>query len=465
MYKLRSRKIFILLPDGVGLRNFAFTSFVEIGRKQGWEVVFWNHTPFDLAGLGFEEIRLQGKPKPLTDLLKRAKILAELNHFREKFQDPVYQEYKFPASGTGLKAIVKNLLVSFLTGYYRGEKGLKKLRNAMTSSERGSAFYKRCRKVLEQERPDLVFCTNQRPVNAIAPLTAARDLGIRTGSFIFSWDNLPKATLVVEPEFYFVWSDHMKKELLKYYPLISGGNIFVTGTPQFEPHFDEKLLISKQEFYSRHDLDADVSYLCYSGDDITTAPHDELYLKDVAEAVEALNSKGEKLGIIFRRCPVDFSDRYDEVLEKYKEVIIPIAPLWEKTSDSWNSVLPKKEDIDLQVNIIAHTFMVINIASSMVFDFVSFGKTCAYLNYNPEVEVLRKDTCSIYRYVHFRSMPSEKAVLWINGKQEIAKVIQEAVATGAPGAVEQAQQWFEIINQKPAQLASKRIWQELDKIT
>lgn len=461
---MSSRKIFILLPDGVGLRNFAFTSFVEVGRKQGWEVIFWNHTPFDLASLGFNEIKLEGKPKALTDLLKRAKILAELNHFEKKFQDPIYQEYKFPVSGAGFKAVVKNVLVAFLTVYYRGEKGLKGLRNAMTSSERGSAFYMRCREILEQEQPDFIFCTNQRPVNAIAPLTAAKDLGIRTGSFIFSWDNLPKATLVVEPQYYFVWSDHMKQELLKYYPHITGRSIFVTGTPQFEPHFENNLLISRQEFYSRHDLEPEVSYLCFSGDDITTSPHDELYLKDVAEAVKSLNFQGHKLGIIFRRCPVDFSDRYDEVLETYKDFIVPIAPLWDKTGDAWNSVLPRKGDIALQMNVIKHTFMVVNIASSMVFDYVSFGKVCAYINYNPEVEVLKKDTRSIYRYVHFRSMPSKKAVLWINSPEEIAEVILDVASTGTPEAVALANQWFEIITQKPAELSSERIWIKIHQI-
>lgn len=461
---MSSRKIFILLPDGVGLRNFAFTSFVEVGRKQGWEVIFWNHTPFDLGDLGFDEIKLKGKPAALTDILKRAKILIELDEFEKRFQDPVYQDYKFPASRAGMKSKIKIKLVSFFTIYYRGEMGLKKLRKAMKASERRTKLYKSCCAVLEREQPEFVFCTNQRPINAIAPLTAATDLGIKTGSFVFSWDNLPKATLIVEPEYYFVWSEHMKQELLKYYPELLEKKVFITGTPQFEPHSNKALLITKQDFYSTHHLDPQVNYLCFSGDDITTSPHDELYLKDVAEAVKSLNSQGYKLGIIFRRCPVDFSSRYKWVLEEYKELIVPIAPLWEKQGDSWNAILPQKEDIELQMNIISHTFMVVNIASSMVFDYASFGKPCAYINYNPKIDELKKDTRSIYEYVHFRTMPSKKAVLWINSREEIAEVIHEAVISEAVGAVELARQWFETINQKPAQLSSERIWNKIHQI-
>ena len=77
-YKLRPKKILILLPDGVGLRNFAFTSFVETGEKLGLEVIFWNSTPFKLTNQGYKEFNLTGKPRALTDLLKRAKINAEL---------------------------------------------------------------------------------------------------------------------------------------------------------------------------------------------------------------------------------------------------------------------------------------------------------------------------------------------------------------------------------------------------
>ena len=239
---MKPKKILILLPDGVGLRNFAFTSFVEQGEKLGWEIKFWDLTPFDLAEMGYSEIKLQPKPRALTDLLKRAKIEAELNHFQEKFNDPVYETYKFPSTSRKLKSRFKTALVSKLVSTYNGEKGLEILRKRLKDSERKSAFYRQCIKTLQQEKPDLVFCTNQRPVNAVAPLTAAQDLGIPTGTFIFSWDNLPKATMIIQPDFYCVWSEYMKQELLKYYPFIQKEKVFITGSPQFEPHFNKSLL-------------------------------------------------------------------------------------------------------------------------------------------------------------------------------------------------------------------------------
>ena len=462
---MKTKKIFILLPDGVGLRNFAFTSFVEIGEQMGWEVVFWNQTLFDLTELGYKEIKLTGKPRAFTDLLKRAKISAELNYFEEKFDDQVYQSYKFPSSNNSIKSKIKNAMVTQLTKTYKGEKGLEKLREKLKTSERKSIFYKHCKDVLERDNPDFIFCTNQRPVNAIAPLTAAQDMGIPTSTFIFSWDNLPKATMIVEPDFYFVWSEYMKEELINYYPFIESDNIFITGSPQFEPHFNLKLRKTREEFFEENNLYLNQEYICFSGDDKTTCPDDAHYLQDVAEAIESLNKTGKtKLAILFRRCPVDFSDRYKPVLEKYKDLIVPVAPKWEQVGGNWNAVLPTREDIELQVNTILHTKAVINLGSSMVFDFAVFDKPCLFLNYN--VEHKNDESWNpekVYNFMHFRSMPTGNEVFWVKSKEEIGLNL-ETVLENSHKTVEEAKDWFEKINLSPAERASERIWNGIDEI-
>ena len=43
-----SKKIFIFFPDGVGLRNFAFTNFKNLGEQQGFDITYWNNTLFSI---------------------------------------------------------------------------------------------------------------------------------------------------------------------------------------------------------------------------------------------------------------------------------------------------------------------------------------------------------------------------------------------------------------------------------
>lgn len=460
------KKIFVLVPDGVSLRNFAYTSFYRLGIEKGYKVVFWNATPFDLTELGFSDIKIKNpRAHWRTDILKNAQKHIELKLFAERDNDPIYFEYLFPLSYKNIKSTVKSLLVRFYSKRYGSEKKLDKLRSKIINLERKTSYYSECKNTLAKEQPDLVFCTSQRSVTAIAPLTAAQDLGIRTAAFIFSWDNVPKATTVISADHYFVWSHLMKKQLLHYHRYLNRDQISSTGTPQFEPHFEAHRIETRAAFCGKYGLDPNLYYLCYSGDDVTTSPKDELYLRDVAEAVREINKKGTPLKIIFRRCPVDFSGRHDAVLKSYADVVVDIPPLWKKVGGSWNTILPTAADLDLQANIIAHTSGVINLASSMVFDFVAHRKPAAYMNYNYLNKEERPEKgVYLYNYVHFRSMPSSGAVTWLDHPGEIKPKL-EAMLSGISNTVATAQEWFKIINLHPPQLASERIWNEIQNLT
>lgn len=458
-------KIFILLPDGIGLRNFAFSNFHKIGLEKNFDIKYWNNTPFDLTTLGFNEIKIiKAKANPLTDSYKNARKHIELNLSVKKESDSVYNTYRFPFSYKKWTPALKNLLSKCLITFYSSAKGLENIRRKIIKLESSTPYFNQCLETLQSEKPDFVFCTNQRPVLAIAPLLAAQKLGIPTATFIFSWDNLPKATMVVETDYYFVWSEHMKKELLYYYPYIKENQIFITGTPQFESHFDIGQRVSKEQFYKDHQLDLNKKYICYSGDDITTCPDDPHYLDDVAAAVRKLNKQGHSLGILLRRCPVDFSNRFDSVVDKYKDIITPISPLWKKIGEGWNTVLPTIEDMTLQTNTIQHTEMVINLGSSMVFDYVSYQKPCAFINYDVKDKMNKTWSVSkIYNYIHFRSMHSNKSVLWINSDQKITETI--FLGLNQPlNTIENAQKWFQKINQDPPEFASDRIWKGIQQI-
>jgi hypothetical protein len=460
-----NNKIFILLPDGIGLRNFAYSSFYEIGKKQGFDVVFWNNTPFPLMDLGFQEIKMKdAKPNPITDIYKNIKIQAELNLNIKKTKDKVYNTYRFPFSYSTFKIAIKSIVIQVLTGYYDTEKGLQKIRKKMNHYERKTIFYKQSLETLQKEKPSLVFCTNQRPVIAIAPLLAAQDLGIPTATFIFSWDNLPKATMIVETDYYFVWSTHMKEELLFYYPNIKREAIFITGTPQFEMHFDKSTILSRELFCKQNNLDVNKKYICFSGDDSVTSPDDPQYLEDLANAVSILNKKGNNLGIIFRRCPVDFSNRYDSIIKEYSDVIVLIDPLWQALTSSWNTVLPTKADNQLLSNLAEHCEMVLNVGSSMVFDFISHNRPCCYFRYNQKIQLNKKwDIFKCYRFIHFRSMPNEAAIVWLNSPTEIVSKIEKTLKDSSTN-VDHVKNWFKVINQHPPQDASKRIWDSIKAI-
>lgn len=460
---MKNKKVFILLPDGIGLRNFAFSNFHKIG-KENFDITFWNNTPFNLTEFKFSEVKItNSKSHIISDIVKNAIIQSTLLLSKNNENDNVYDSYRFKPNTIGLKNKFKNFLVGILINLCTNRKGINFLRNCLNKVEQTTTYFKTCKEQLSLQKPDFVFCTNQRHLSALAPLLAAKELNIPTATFIFSWDNLPKATMVVETDFYFVWSDFMKNELLKYYPNIKNEQVKITGTPQFESHFDKENYVTHDAFFEQYGLDINKKYICYSGDDITTCPDDETYLEDVAQAVANLNSRGNNIGIIFRRSPVDFSNRYNGVLEKFNHIIVAINPKWAKFGEGWQTVLPLKDDNVVLVNTIRHSELVINLGSSMVFDYTIFEKPCLYINYDvPNKKQKDWSVDIIYKFVHFRSMYSKNDVTWINNQVEIEQKIELALENNS--SLVGAKKWFETINIQPADKASQRIWNEINTI-
>ncbi len=463
---MKPKKLFIFLADGVGLRNFAFTQFYAMGKARGYEVVFWNASSFDLTAMGYTEIKIpNAKNHRLTDLVKNAQIQLELSLNKQRTKDSVYDSYRFPSTPKTLSAWIKKILLSVLIFTHQSEKGLLRIQRLLAYLEKQTPYYSYCRDLLQQEKPDLLFCTNQRLSQALAPVMAAQSLQVPTATFIFSWDNLPKGTKLLQTDFYLVWSQHMKSELQFYYPKITDSQIKITGTPQFEAHYDATLLQSREDFFTENGLDLSKKYLCFSGDDVTTSPNDPIYLSDMARAVRSMNEAGNSLGILFRRCPVDFSPRYDLVLQEFQDCIVSVSPKWGKQGADWNTILPTKADMQLLVNTIYHTQLVVNLGSSMVFDYTALHKPCAYIRYDvPNCPVPDWSVQKIYNFIHFRSMPSKSAVYWLDSPDDMKEVLTQMLSDQQNKGVEQAQVWFEKINKTPANKASDRIWNAFDEL-
>jgi len=459
-------KILVFLPDGVGLRNFVFGNFYKKAKEHNYYITYWNNTKYPInKKLGLGEIKIKkAKNHFFSDLIKRAKKEIELKISFIKTNDKVYLSYIFKVSNNSFKQLVKKIIVKYLILTNNShEKSVEKLFVKIAKYERKTTYYKQSLETLEKEKPNFLLCTNQRPILAVAPMLAAKDLGIPTAVFIFSWDNLPKGMLVIEADFYFVWSEHMKNELLYYYSHIKQSQIRVTGSPQFEGHFDDINIENKELFFSKHNLDLSKKYILFSGDDVTTSPYDHFYLEDLAKIVREKNTNYDfKLGIIYRKCPVDFTERHLNVIKEYKDVIVCIDPLWENLGNGWNAVMPLKEDSSLLASTIRYSELVVNVGSSMVFDAVSHNKPCAYINYNNKKADIKKwNIDDIYKYIHFKSMPTKNAVLWVNSNEDYNHIIDQVL--GKVIDLKSTDQWFYNINNFPKD-ASYQILKNIKKI-
>jgi hypothetical protein len=285
---------------------------------------------------------------------------------------------------------------------------------------RKNQFYYESKNILIDSNTDILFCSHQRGLKAATIFAAAKDLGIKTTTVIYSWDNLPKARLALRSDRYFVWSEYMKNEMNLYYPEITSNKIVVTGSPQFECYYKPENIIEKNTFFNTYNLDLNKKIICFSGDDIKTSPDDPKYLHDIASALERANLQSE-YQILFRRCPVDTSDRFDTILSRFPNLIKAAPPIWLfKHNKEWSTIYPSIDDVKLLVSTAFYSDVVVNVGSTMAFDFSMFDKPCIFINYDQLTKNEKKwSVKTIYEFQHFRSMKNKSAVIWLNSEEEI----------------------------------------------
>lgn len=420
-------KICFLIPDGVGIRNYLYSDILQLLNKEGHEILVWHalnseviDESVNVNGFRPEEISFKGfKEDGVTQLLRESTSYARLKRGVELTGNETLMDNWH----SGNFSFQKKLLVKLSEGF--GKKmstyeSITQTEKLLQSKIRIGKAYKTYRALLSKKRPDLLFCTHQRMAGASAAILAAQDLGIQTGTAIFSWDNLPKARLAMRPDFFLVWSEYMAKELQFYYPEIEKDKILITGTPQFDFYQKHELLQSREDFAKENGLDPSKKWIVFSGDDAKTSPYDSKYLEDIAKALKGNSS----LQILFRQVPVEDTSRYQQVLESSPHVI-HINPYWKK-GEYWNQYFPYPKDISHLVNLAYHCETVINIGSTMALDFAFFDKPGLYLNYDHQPNQAWS-VDRVYRFQHFRSMDGLDAVGWINHPDEIAEKVNETI--------------------------------------
>ena len=370
-------KTAVFIPDGVGVRNFLLGTFLHDAAARG-EVMVFHRVPEPMlpeyqADFG-DQVKWHRCPN-YEDFASTFFLRRSISHAHLCYCDTKSMQYarKLPIPGR----FSKRAVIHAARAYGRisaSPNGIRKLLKRHDSKATGLPQVSQYRELFEKERPDVLFCTHQRSLEVVPAVLAAKSLGIPTSTFIFSWDNLTsKGRFAAQFDHYYVWSDLMKSELLKYYPEVEDQKIHVVGTPQFDPYNNKDLLWTREEFCRRLDFDPDRPVICYSGGDPGTTPEDQLHAKALLDLIRAGKIEGNPQ-VMVRPAPVDFSGRYDQISKDYPEMRF-CMPEWKTLeSDNWSTVVATPEDIQFLANLTHHADLNVNLASTMTMDFAIHDK-------------------------------------------------------------------------------------------
>jgi len=455
--KNKKEHIFLLVQSGYSARNFILSGFLSEAKAP---VTFWSDQDYIAQYkikntlLVLPKYQYNGK----LNFIQKVKNKAELFFNVKKFKNKNYTDYLIGITkNKSLKVTLRNAVITVLARFFSSEKGIEYLDKPFYKATRKTDYYKKCKEALEKHLPTTVFCTHQRASNAVAPMLAAKDLGIKTVCFIHSWDNIPKGVQLVKADSYFVWSAYMKQEMSAHYPFINPKTIKVTGTPQFIPYFEEGYRMERKTFFSQFDLESAKKYILFSGNDKTTSPNDPVFLADVCKAVLELNKKEDIYRVLFRPNPIDKNEDFNKPLKKYSSILTEVKPDWFGAKTLlWNQGLPSKKDVALLVNTIFHSDLIVNMGSTMALDAALLGKTSCYINYDVESDY-DWNVNRIYNFIHFDMIKKLNPVFWINDRSKVLSVLKDALENPEKTQKDR-DKWVETITQSPIVDTNKRMW-------
>lgn len=428
-------KILIIVPDGVGIRNYLYSNFISELEKEKVEVLIYHKISMNAIkeikskqkNISFFKEIPTSKETLKVRLLRESLCYARLLRNKKKLKNDTIMSFW----NTNQKGVKQNILyrTAELLGtlFSMSERLILSMDASFEKAITKLSSFSKITSDLKEFNPDILLNLHQRSPLSAPIISSAKSLGIKTTSVIFSWDNVPKARLISRYDNYFVWSKLMKEELKTLYPEIKEEAIKIVGTPQFEFYNNQKFYKSKQEFFNEYGLDINKKTICYSSND-KSLPYDPNYLEDICKELLVVREE-DRPQIIFRICPVDKSSRFNKILEEYKSFVFPIAPDWQTADkESFTAIFPAFNDINLLLNTVKHSDLVINMGSTMALDFAILDTPTLYLNYDPVSNPVIK-VRDVYNFQHFKSMKDIEAVGWINSKEEIKIKILNAIKT------------------------------------
>lgn len=274
------------------------------------------------------------------------------------------------------------------------------------------------------KKPSLVFNSSHvHSVVAIQAIRAAQKLGIPTATFLFSWDNLTSQGRIIPPyDYYIVWSERIRKDLLSIYPKIRPEQVFVTGTPQFDFHFRPEYYWSREEFCKYAGADPNRPIVLYATGMARQQAGEPEIVERIADMLKEMKQFGPPQ-LLVRVYPKDRSGRFEALKQRRKDILFPSVP-WEP---AWLS--PTYEDSYVLTNTIRHSAVGINVASTVSLELCMFDKPVINVGYNPpNLDISPINLGDYYSFDHYKPVVDSAAITVAWSEDEMRQQLLHALA-------------------------------------
>ena len=427
------KKLGVVITDGVGFRNFVMSDFLAEANLQFDTIIIYSGLPSSVYPAGLPlgvivtelDVFVEGK---WTWFFRKWKELAHLQQYKSFYGMKDNLRSGYPKTNSARSILVK--FIYFFTHIIHTSASILFAEKLQFLSFANHKITKDYRQLLRKDQPTHIFFTHQRPPYLAPFLYAAIESKIPVSSFIFSWDNLAsKGRMLGTFNHFLVWSDLMKKELLYFYPKVTGEQVSVVGTPQFEPYVMDKYKTEKHDFYSKFTLHDNKKIICFSCADASIGANDPIVIRTIGNAIRK-DTIGIPCQLVVRTSPAESPERFAGIQKDFPEIIWN-TPKWiltrENHAESWSQRIPSVEDIKDLRSILEYADLNINMCSTMSLDFMLFDTPVINTVFgNPENDLY--DDQRFLGYDHFKKVVESESVAIAKNPTELMDQIKDALA-------------------------------------
>jgi hypothetical protein len=420
------KSIVAIVPRGEVLRNFEYTGTFAAIAEQAELALLTINTDSEIDSTLKAKF---GSVFPLTEydetwIVRFQRELIDIAHGRWLWSRAAQERWRMRDMEAQTiiqksKRIAKKTIGLPLSN----KKGLEMLSKAERASSRIFNPSTQYRDLYKQLRPSIVFNGSHiHSRNAIQAVQSAQWLGIPTATFVYSWDNLTSQGRITLPYDYFlVWNETVKTQLLEMYGWVKPENVFVTGSPQFDFHFRPEFYLSREEFCRTVDADPSRPIVFYATGMANHMPGEPEIIEEIADMLAEHDSK-DRPQLLVRIYPKDQTGRFDELKSRRRDILFPEVA-WEP---AW--LTPKYEDSYALVNTLRHCSIGINVASTVSLELCMFGKPVINVGYNPKSvseEVL--SYADYYEFDHYKPVVTRGAVQVARSRDDMRQLIRSGL--------------------------------------
>jgi hypothetical protein len=379
--KVDRKHIVLVVPRGEAVRNFLYSDTLRCLSENAWVTL--------LSVMDDEKFIADFRPfcKQIIPLkyYQRGRVVAYLQrlvdtaHDRWLWSEVAKNRWAIHDKAATGAARHRRLLLKGIARPLANRYSLE----ALTEIERQVGWMMRPNDafldLFEEIKPDLVFnCSHIHGPAGDLPLKAAHRMGIPTVGFIFSWDNLTSRSRIFVPyDYYCVWNEKMRDQLLSIYPSTSPDRVFVTGTPQFDFHFKPEFHLEREELCRRIGADPQRPLVLYTTGVDRHFPEEHRHVEVVARLLQDIDVS-PKPQLVVRTYVKGTSPEMKALATKRLPGVVFPPVLWEK-----NWFTPLFEDLAIYTSLLRHTSIGINTASTVSLELLMHDKPVMNIGFDP----------------------------------------------------------------------------------